>query len=250
MHTLKGEQGEFAHPIILKEKCLILFILILLTVFSMPADSQFTDLPKNVKFVDLGVTGNGVVQTLSLTSVFPLSNINGWAGFFGSRVSGGEGVISEMFKFHIEGEIEVKKYEFEIFSYFERNITDGNALTAQLGGAIEPGKYEKGSFSVTSNFGYFIENIQPFDNFAIRKFDPTSFRWLISSAIDWKKLNTELTFTPEIGFKNYRVCAEPVVSFDLTTRLELRLSGALTYNSEPLTDKIRYNYMSILRITL
>ena len=250
MHTLKGEEVEFPHLIILKVKCLILFVVLLLIVFSMPAYSQFTDLPKNVKFVDIGVTGNGVVQTLSLTSVFPLSNINGWVGFFGSRVSGEEGVISEMFKFHIEGEIEVKKYVFEVFSYFERNITDGNALTAQLGGVIEPGKYEKGSLSVSSNFGYFIENIQPFDNFAIRRFDPTSFRWLISSCIDWKKLNTELTYTPEIGFKNYRLCAEPVVSFDLTTRLELRLSGSLTYNSVPLTDNIKYNYMSILRITL
>lgn len=177
MDTIKGEQVEFAHQKRIKETCLIVFVVLLSIVFSIPAYSQFTDLPENVKSVDIGVSGNGVFQTLSVTGVMPLTNINGWAGFFGSRASGEEGVISEIVKFRVEGGVQIKKLEFEVFSYFERDITDGSALTAQVGGYIEPAKYKKGSLSVTANFGYFLETIQPFESLAIRKFDPTSFRW-------------------------------------------------------------------------
>ena len=35
-----------------------------------------------------------------------------------------------------------------------------------------------------------------------------------------------------------------------TPRLRLRLSGAMTYNSEPLTETWHYAYLSVLRVTL
>ena len=44
--------------------------------------------------------------------------------------------------------------------------------------------------------------------------------------------------------------AVPAVTFSLSTRLNLRLSGSITYNSEPLTEKWHYKYLSMLRITL
>lgn len=250
MDTIKGERITYVHHKIFKAIFLLLSVVLLSIFVSIPVYGQFTDLPEDAKTIDIGVSGNGVVQTLTLTTVLPIGNINGWAGFFGARVSGEEGVISEVIKLHIESGIQIKKIEFEAFSDLERNITDGSALTAQVGGTIESGKYKKGSLVITTDIGYFLETIQPFEDFTMRKFDPTSFRWLVSSTVDWKKLNTELTFTPEIGFKNYRFCAEPAVTFDLTARLGLRLSGTLTYNSEPLTDNLKYNYLSILRFTL
>ncbi|MCE2402488.1 hypothetical protein J4G08_16590 [Candidatus Poribacteria bacterium] len=250
MDTINDKRIEFAHKKRFRKICLIVFVVFSSIVFSIPSFSQFTDLPEDKKTVDLGVSGNGILQTFSLTTVLPISNINGWAGFFGSRAAGEEGVISEIIKLHIEGGIPINKVEFEIFSYLERNITDGTALTAQVGGSIELEKYKKGSLIISANFGYFLETIQPLENLSVRQFDPTSFRWLISSTVDWQKLNTELTFTPEIGFKNYRFCAEPTFTFDITTRLGLRLSGTFTYNSAPLTENLKYNYQSILRITL
>lgn len=250
MNRVEGDQVGFAHQKRFKKRCLIVFVVFLSIIFPKLSYSQFTDLPEDAKTVDIGVSGNRVSQTLTLTTVLPIENINGWAGFFGARVSGEEGVISEIVKIHIEGKVQINKLELEAFSDLERNITDGSALTAQVGGTIQPGKYEKGSFSISANFGYFLETIQPFEDFTIRQFDPTSFRWLVTSTVDWQKLNTELTFTPEIRFKNYRFCAEPAVTFDITTRLGLRLSGTITYNSAPLTDNLNYNYLSILRITL
>ena len=98
--------------------------------------------------------------------------------------------------------------------------------------------------------GAFIENIQPLQHIDLRQFDPTAFRWLAFSSVGWRKLNTQLKFTPEIGFKNYKFSAEPAITFSLSTRLGLRLSGAVTYNSEPLTENWHYKYLSILRFTL
>ena len=44
--------------------------------------------------------------------------------------------------------------------------------------------------------------------------------------------------------------AEPAITFTLSTRLSLRLSGSMIYNNEPLTEKWYYKYLSILRVTL
>ena len=43
---------------------------------------------------------------------------------------------------------------------------------------------------------------------------------------------------------------EPAITFILSTRLSLRLSSSITYNSEPLTEKWYYKYLSILHVTL
>ncbi|MCG9127267.1 hypothetical protein JT359_06645 [Candidatus Poribacteria bacterium] len=216
----------------------------------LPVYGQFTDLPSDQKTVDIGVTGDKTNRTVTLTAVVPVTKFNGWAGFFGSRSSSEEGVHSEIVKLHIESLIDVKLLELEAFSYFERNMLDGSALTAQVGGTIQPGEYKNGSLSISANFGYFLETIRPFEEFKVRQFDPTAFRWLVTSTLDWNKVNTELTFTPEIGFKNYRICAEPTVTFDLTNNFGIRVSGTVTYNSEPLTDNLQYVYLSTLRITL
>ncbi len=219
-------------------------------VISIPAYSQFADLPTDAKTLDFGISGDGASQTLSLTAVLPFTNINGWGGIFGSRASGEEGVLTEIIKVHLQGGMRINKFGIEAFTDIERDISKGSALTSQLGSYIRPGIYEKGTLRVSGGIGYFIENIQPYKDLTIRKFDPTSFRWLAFSSIGWKKLNTLLKFTPEVGFKNYRFSAEPAVTVNLTTRLGLRLSGSLTYNSAPLTDNLHYKYLSILRVTL
>ena len=226
------------------------FVGIYSMIISIPAYSQFADLPTDAKTLDFGISGDGASQTLSLTAVLPFTNINGWGGIFGSRASGEEGVLTEIIKVHLQGGMRINKFGIEAFTDIERDISKGSALTSQLGSYIRPGIYEKGTLRVSGGIGYFIENIQPYKNLTIRKFDPTSFRWLAFSSIGWKKLNTLLKFTPEVGFKNYRFSAEPAVTVNLTTRLGLRLSGSLTYNSAPLTDNLHYKYLSILRVTL
>ncbi len=229
---------------------LFTFIALLCIYNALPVYSQFADLPTDAKTMDFGISGDGTSQTLSLTAVLPIKNINGWGGVFGSRASGEEGVHSEIIKAHIQGGMRINKLGIEAFTDFERNISQGSALTSQIGSYIRPGIYEKGTLRISGGIGYFIENIQPRKGLTIRRFDPTSFRWLAFSSIGWKKLNVLLKFTPEVGFKNYRFSAEPALTFDLTTRLGLRLSGSLAYNSEPLTENFNYKYLSILRITL
>jgi len=226
------------------------FTLLLLSSSVLPAFSQFADLPNDAKTVDFGFSGDRKSQTLSLTGVLPFKNINGWGGIFGSRATGENTVLSETIKIHIQGGMRVSKIGIEAFTDLERNISKGSALTSQIGSYIRPGIYQNGTLRISGGVGYFIENIQPHKDLTLRKFDPTSFRWLTFSSIGWKKLNTILKFTPEVGFKNYRFSAEPALTIGITTRLGLRLSGSFTYNSAPLTDNLQYKYLSILRITL
>ncbi len=138
----------------------------------------------------------------------------------------------------------------EAFTDLERNITKGSALTSQIGSYIRPAIYERDTFRVSGGIGAFLENIQPQKDLVLKKFDPTTFRWLAFSSIGWQKFNTVLKFTPEVGFKNFKFSAEPAITFSLTKRLGLRLSGSVTYNNEPLTEKLHYKYLMILRVTL
>ena len=224
---------------------------VLFSIFwTMPAYCQFADLPQDTKTVDIGVNGGPASQTLSLTAVVPLRRINGWTGIFGSRASGEEGVFSEVVKARAQGGFRIGTFGIEAFTDLERNITKGTDLTSQIGSYIRPAIYERGTLRVSGGVGSFIENIQPRQDIVLRKFDPTTFRWLAFSSIGWRKLNTVLKFTPEIGFKNFKFSVEPAITFNLSTRLGLRLSGVVTYNSEPLTEKWHYKYLSILRITL
>ena len=232
-------------------KLCMLSIAVLFSIFYvMPVYCQFADLPHDVKTVDIGVNGDGTSQTLSLTVVVPVRNINGWAGVFGSRASGEGQVLSEIAKARVQGGFRIGTFGIEAFTDLERNITEGSALTSQIGSYIRPAIYERGMLRVSGGVGVFLENIQPHKDLVLTKFDPTTFRWLVFSSVGWRRLNTVLKFTPEVGFRNFKFSAEPAITFSLSTRLSLRLSGFMTYNSEPLTENWHYKYLSILRFTL
>jgi hypothetical protein len=218
--------------------------------WTLPAYCQFADLPHDAKTIDIGVNGDGASQTLSITTVVPLRRVNGWVGIFSSRASGEEGVLSEVVKARSQGGFRIGTFGIEGFTDLERDIAKGTALTSQIGSYIRPAIYENGTLRISGGIGCFLENIQPHKDLVLRKFDPTTFRWLAFSSIGWRKLNTVLKFTPHIGFKNYQFSAEPAITFSLSTQLGLRLSGSMTYNSEPLTENWHYKYLSILRITL
>lgn len=236
---------------ILIRKWSVFLIAVCFSIFcAIPAYCQFADLPHDAKTVDIGVNGDGASQTLSLTAVMPLRRFNGWAGIFSSRASSEGGVLSETLKARAQGGFRINTFGIEGFTDLERNITQGSALTSQIGFYIRPAIYEKSTLRVSGGIGCFLENIQPHKDLDLKTFDPTTFRWLAFSSVGWRKLNTVLKFTPQIGFKNFQFSAEPALTFDLSTQLGLRLSGSLTYNTEPLTENWHYKYLSTLRITL
>lgn len=228
----------------------LVFTVLILITFIQPAYSQFADIPQDTKTVDIGISGDDALQTFTLTAVAPFKNINGWAGIFGSRGTGRDGVISEIAKGRIQGGMRIQSYGIEVFTDLERNISKGTALTVQVGGYIRPGIYENGTLRISGGLGYFLENIQPYKDLTVRKFDPTSFRWLAFSSVGWRKLNIAMKYTPEVGFKNFKFSAEPALTFSLTSRLGLRLSGSTTFNSEPITENFHYKYLTILRFKL
>ena len=231
-----------------------LFIFAISVVFgifyAIPAYSQFADLPQDATTVDIGVSGDRVSQTLILTAIVPIQDINGWVGVFGSRSSSEEEVLSEIAKARAQGGFRIGTVGIEAFTDLERNISKGSTLTSQIGSYIRPAIYERGTLRVSGGIGAFLENIQPQKDLVLKNFDPTTFRWLAFSSIGWRKLNILLKFTPEVGFANYKFSAEPAITFGISTRLNLRLSGSLTYNSAPLTERWHYKYLTILRVTL
>ena len=115
----------------------------------IPAYSQFADLPRDAKTVDIGVSGDGASQTLSLTTVIPIRQVNGWAGIFGSRASGEEGAFSEIVKARAQGGFRIRTFGIEGFTDLERDITKGTALTSQIGGYIRPAIYENGELRIS-----------------------------------------------------------------------------------------------------
>lgn len=227
--------------------CLFIVIFFL---YSVSVDGQFADLPQDSKTLDIGLTGDGTSQTMSATTVVALRGINGWVGVFGSRTSGEGSVLSEIAKARAQGGFRIGTFGIEAFTDLERNITEGSALTSQIGTYIRPAIYEKGTLRVSGGIGVFLENIQLQKDIVLRQFDPMTYRWLAFSSLGWRQLNTLLKFTPEVGFRNFKFSAEPAITFSLTNRLGLRLSGSVTYNSEPLTEKWHYKYLTILRVTL
>lgn len=232
------------------ETYLVWAALCLSLLFALPGFCQFADLPRDEKMVDIGFSGDGASQTFTVTAVVPVAGMNGWVGVYGSRAASDEEVLSEIVKAHIQGGFRIGTFGIEAFSDLERNIAEGSALTSQIGMYVRPKIYERGRLRVSGGIGGFIENIQPRHGLVLRRFDPTSFRWLAFSSVGWRKLNTQLKFTPEVGFQNFKLSAEPAITFDLSTRLGLRISGAVNYNSAPLTDRWHYKYLTILRITL
>ena len=218
--------------------------------YSIPVYSQFADLPQDAKTVDIGINGDRTSQTLILTAVVPIQDINGWVGVFGSRASSEGEVLSEIAKARAQGGFRIGTVGIEAFTDLERNISKGSTLTSQIGSYIRPAIYERGTLRVSGGVGAFLENIQPQKDLVLKNFDPTTFRWLAFSSVGWRQLNILLKFTPEVGFTNYKFLAEPAITFSLSARLSLRLSGSLTYNSDPLTEKWHYKYLTILRVTL
>lgn len=244
-------QLSLAHHNVSSSKLCIFAIVAVLGIFySLPVYAQFADLPQDAKTVDLGVNGDRTSQTLILTAIVPIKRINGWVGIFGSRTTSEKEVLSEIAKARAQGGFRIGTVGIEAFTDLERNISEGRTLTSQIGSYIRPAIYEQGTLRVSGGIGAFLENIQPEKDLVLKKFDPTTFRWLAFSSVGWRKLNILLKFTPEVGFRNYQFSAEPAITFSLSTRFSLRLSGSLTYDSEPLTERWHYKYLTILRTTL
>lgn len=250
MNTLTEQAALSTERMRIRKMYILPIVGFFLMVWTVSAYCQFADLPQDAKTVDIGINGDGASQTLSLTAVVPLRRVNGWAGIFGSRAAGEAEVLSEILKAHVQGGFRIRTFGIEAFTDLERNITKGSALTSQIGSYIRPAIYERDTLRVSGGIGAFLENIQPHEDLELRKFDPTTFRWLAFSSVGWRRLNTVLKFAPEVGFKNFKFSAEPAITFGLSTRLTLRLSGSMTYNSEPLTEKWHYTYLSMLRVTL
>lgn len=231
-----------------------LYISVIVAVFgilySIPVYAQFADLPQDAKTIDIGVSGDRASQTLILTAIVPIQRINGWVGIFGSRASSEGEALSEIAKARAQGGFRIGTFGIEAFTDLERNISKGSTLTSQIGSYIRPAIYERGTLRVSGGVGAFLENIQPQKDLVLKNFDPTTFRWLAFSSVGWRKLNILLKFTPEVGFTSYKFLAEPAITFSLSTRLSLRLSGSVTYNSDPLTERWHYKYLTILRVTL
>ena len=250
MESLTEDLVSHAEHVRIRKLHLFAILIFSLFIYTVQVYCQFADLPHDTKTLDIGVNGDGASQTLSLTAIVPIQKVNGWAGIFGSRASGEGEVLSEIVKARLQGGVRIGTFGIEGFTDLERNITKGSALTSQIGSYIRPAIYENGTLRISGGVGAFIENIQPHEDLLLIKFDPTTFRWLAFSSVGWRKLNTVLKFTPEVGFRNFKASAEPAVTFSLSTRLSLRLSGSITYNSEPLTETWHYKYLSMLRITL
>lgn len=60
---------------------------------------------------------------------------------------------------------------------------------------------------------------------------------LLKCKTDWMAGLFVISLQEDSGELFTKFSAKPAITFSLSTRLRLRLSGSMTYNSEPLTEK-------------
>ena len=91
-------------------KKLFLTLLCVLCVSAVNAYGFYGDQATDRESFTLGISGQNANQVVSMTTLFPLQAVNGWAGLYASRQTADEMTVSETLNGHIQGGFKVGKH--------------------------------------------------------------------------------------------------------------------------------------------
>lgn len=215
----------------------LLVLLCVLCVFAVNAFGFYGDQATDRESFTLGVAGQNQNQVVSLTSLFPLKTVNGWAGIYASRQTADEMTISETLNGHLQGGFKVGNIGIEAYIDATRDKWRAIDLALETGYFIRPGTVLVQGIKISGGLGNFTEH-RDLDDEIGRDKDDTSTTFGVVSFVSakWKNVSGVLRYKPSLDFADEKIEASLSFNQELNDELSLSISTLSTLDSQSVTD--------------
>ena len=215
-----------------------LFAVLLSMLLSVSvAHSFYGDLATDRESFTLGIAGQNGNQITSLTVLYPLEDVNGWAGAYVSRqIADGE-VVSETYNGHIQGGFLVRGVGIEAYIEGTRDKWRMIDLALETGYFVRPGTFTWNHITFSGGAGNYTER-RDIDAEIGRDATAASmtFGWLVFISAKWKNLSGVVRYKPALDFDTTTVEASLGFNQQLTETVSIGITTQSRFDSESIAD--------------
>ena len=209
-----------------------LFVVLLSMLLSVSVVyGYYGDIAADKESFTLGIAGQNANQITSLTALFPLSRVNGWAGAYVSRqVADGE-VVAETVNGHVQGGFAVRDVGIEAYIEATRDKWRMIDLAIETGYFIRPGTFTWNDIAFSGGAGNYTERRAEDEEIGRDAADASvTFGWLAFVSAKWRNISGVVRFKPSIDFVDTRI--ESSLSFNH----EISETAALGFTTQSVLD--------------
>ena len=225
--------------------------LIFLFFLAKSVPAFYGDIAHDRENFTLGVAGQNGNQVGSLTALFPLKSIGGWAGLYASRQTADGMTVSETYNAHIQGGVDVKGVGIEAYASSTRDKWRAIDLSIETGYFIRPGTFTWNANTFSGGAGNYTERRDLDDEIDRDASDQTTtFGWVSFVSAKWKNLSGVLRYKPSLDFADEKIEGSLSFNQELNDELSLSISTLSTLDSQSVTDSdVHHSYMIGIQYT-
>ena len=218
------------------KRVLVVLLGVLLSV--SVAHGFYGDIATDRESFTLGIAGQNANQITSLTALFPLEGVNGWAGTYVSRqVADGE-VVSETLNGHLQGGFAVRGIGIEAYIEATRDKWRMIDLAIETGYFVRPGTFTWNDITFSGGAGNYTERRDEDEAIGRDKTDAsTTFGWLAFVSAKWRNVSGVLRFKPSLDFEEEVIEGSLSFNHELTETVSLGITTQATIDSQVAADQ-------------
>ena len=215
-----------------------LFVVLLSMLLSVTvAHSFYGDLATDRESFTLGIAGQNGNQITSLTALYPLEDINGWAGAYMSRQVADGVVVSETVNGHLQGGFRFQGIGVEAYIEATRDKWRLIDLAIETGYFVRPGTWTWNDITFSVGAGNYTERRDEDETIGRAADDAsTTFGWLAFLSGKWKDVSGVVRFKPSIDFTETRLEGSLSFNHPLNEQLMVGITTQTTLDSTSITD--------------
>lgn len=217
------------------KRVLVVLLGVLLSISA--AHGFYGDIATDRESFTLGIAGQNANQITSLTALFPIKNVNGWAGAYISRqVADGE-VVSETLNGHLQGGFKVRGIGIEAYIEATRDKWRMIDLAIETGYFIRPGTFTWNAITFSGGAGNYTERRDEDEAIGRDKTDAsTTFGWLAFVSAKWRNVSGVLRFKPSLDFEEEVIEGSLSFNHELTETVSLGIATQATIDSQSIAE--------------
>lgn len=207
--------------------------LIFLFFLARSAPAYYGDIATDQRSFTLGIAGQNANQISSLTALFPIGGVNGWAGAYVSRqVADGE-VVSETLNGHLQGGFRIRGIGVEAYIDATRDKWRAIDFAIETGYFVRPGTWTWNDITFSGGAGNYTERRDEDEAIGRAKDDTsTTFGWLAFVSGKWRNVSGVVRYKPSLDFAEERIEASLSINQPITEQIGIGFSTQAIVEAE------------------
>ena len=213
-------------------------VLIFLFFLVQVAPAFYGDIATDKRSFTLGVAGQNANQITSLTALFPVSSVNGWAGAYVSRQVADGMVVAETLNAHLQGGFRVRGVGVEAYVDATRDKWRAIDFAIETGYFVRPGTYTWNDVTFSGGAGNYTERRDVDEGIGREATDAqTTFGWLAFVSGKWRNISGVLRYKPSIDFEDSVIEGSLAFNHEVSDTVAVGIATQSIFDSKSVADR-------------